>query len=200
MRTLAAVATLALLAASTAAADERFEALRGRAERLDSLESFLSRYVGSCTDPYERRACQENVATVRRAVAGRAFAVRVSDAASLVRAELNGERFLLLVTPFVDGGGLALTHGQPHRQDAAGRPLISFIPIRGTLPRGILDLEFHGPFRSGMVEMEIVFRPERTWKLKRKGEAGYYEGVAARFLGLRLIDARTGGEIAAKVL
>jgi hypothetical protein len=36
--------------------------------------------------------------------------------------------------------------------------------------------------------------------MKRKGEAGYYEGVSARFLGVRLIDARTGGEIAAKVL
>jgi hypothetical protein len=63
-----------------------------------------------------------------------------------------------------------------------------------------MDMEFQSPFRSGMVEMEIVFRPERTWKMKRKGESGYYEGVAARFLGLRLIDARTGGEIAAKVL
>jgi hypothetical protein len=200
MRPLAALATLALLAASPARADERFEALRGRAQRLDSLEGFLSRYVGSCPDPYERRACQENVAAERRTVAGKAFSVRVSDAASLVRAELTGERFLLLVTPFVDGGGLALTHGEPRRQDAAGRPLISFIPIRGTLPPGTLDMEFQGPFRSGMVEMEIVFRPERTWKMKRRGESGYYEGVAARFLGLRLIDARTGGEIAARVL
>jgi len=200
MRLHPALATLALLAASPALADGRFEALRDRAERLESLQTFLSRYVGSCTDPYERRTCLDNVAAARRAVAGKTFAVRVNDAASLVRAELRGEGFLLLVTPFVDGGGLALTHGQPQRQDEAGHPLISFIPIRGALPPGTMEMEFQGPFRRGMVEMEIVFRPERTWKMKRKGEAGYYEGVAARFLGLRLIDARTGGEIAAKVL
>jgi hypothetical protein len=200
MRFPSALATLALLAATPALADGRFEALRDRAERLESLESFLSRYVGSCTDPYERRTCLDNVAAARRAVAGKTFAVRVNDAASLVRVELRGESFLLLVTPFVDGGGLALTHGQPQRQDAAGHPLISFIPIRGALPPGTMDMEFHSPFRSGMVEMEIVFRPERTWRMKRRGEAGYYEGVSARFLGVRLIDARTGGEIAAKVL
>jgi len=201
MRLHSAFATLALLAAaSPALADGRFEALRDRAERLDSLETFLSRYVGSCTDPYARSTCLGNVAAARRALAGKTYAVRVNDAAPLVRAELRGEGFLLLVTPFVDGGGIALTHGQPQRQDATGHPLISFIPIRGALPPGTMEMEFQSPFRSGMVEMEIVFRPERTWKMKRKGEAGYYEGVAARFLGLRLIDARTGGEIAAKVL
>ncbi|HSN89771.1 MAG TPA: DUF6066 family protein [Anaeromyxobacteraceae bacterium] len=200
MRLLPALAMLALLAASPALGDGRFEALRERAERLDSLEAFLSRYVGACNDPYERRTCLENVAAARRALAGKTFAVRVNDATSLVRVELRGDGFLLLVTPFVDGGGLALTHGQPRSQDAAGHPLISFIPIRGSLPPGTMEMDFQSPFRSGMVEMEIVFRPEGTWKMKRKGEAGYFEGVAARFLGVRLIDARTGGEIAARVL
>jgi hypothetical protein len=201
MRLAAALASLVLLAAGAPArADGRFAALRDRAERLESLEGFLSRYVGACKDPYERRTCLENVAAARRALAGKTFAVRVSDAASIVHAELHGAGFLILVTPFVDGGGLALTHGEPHRQDSDGHPLISFIPIRGQLPPGTVDMEFQGPFRSGMVEMEIVFRPEGTWKLKRKGESGFYEGVAARFLGLRLVDTRTGNEIASKVL
>jgi hypothetical protein len=48
--------------------------------------------------------------------------------------------------------------------------------------------------------MEVLFKPEGTWKLKRKGEPGYYQGVKARFVGLRLIDQRTGSEIAAKML
>ncbi|HYG70155.1 MAG TPA: DUF6066 family protein, partial [Anaeromyxobacteraceae bacterium] len=148
----------------------------------------------------ERRTCEANVASARRSVAGRLFAVRVPEAAPLVKAELRGGGFLLLLTPFVDGGGLALTHGAPARQDAAGHPLIAFIPIEGTLPPGTMDLEFQSPFRTGAVELEIVFEPQRTWKLKRRGERGFYEGVAARFLGVRVVDARTGNEIAALVL
>jgi hypothetical protein len=193
---------LLLLLASplvAAAGDARFEALRERAEPVTSLELFLSRYVGQCTDPFERRTCEANVASERRSVAGRMFAVRITEAATLVKAELRGDGYLILLTPFVDGGGFALTHGAPARQDPAGHPLIGFIPIQGKLPPGVMDLEFQSPFRTGAVELEIVFRPERTWKLKRKGERGFYEGVAARFLGVRVVDGRTGNEIAAKV-
>jgi hypothetical protein len=194
----AALLAAALLAGPAAAAD--FETLSREAQRLDALEPFLARYVGHCTDPYERRTCEANVAAARRALAGRTYAVRIGDAAQLVKPSLQGAKFLLLVTPFVDGGGLALTHGRPSSQDAAGHPLIGFIPIRGTLPPGTLDMEFQGPFRTGAIELEIVFKPESTWKLRRKGERGDFEGVAARFLAIRVLDARTGAEIASKIL
>ncbi len=186
--------------ARAAGAADSFDALATRAERLESLEPFLARYVGRCKDPFERRICEANVAAIRRSAIGKTFAVRVPDATSLVRPRIEGERFLLLVTPFVDGGGLALTHGAPARQDAAGHPLIGLIPIRGKLAPGTMELEFQGPFRSGAIELEIVFRPERTWKLHRRGEPGDYEGVAARFLAIRVLDARTGVEIASRVL
>ncbi len=199
-RLAASLAAALALHALPARADARFEALARGAERLESLEAFLSRFVGRCTDVYERQTCESNVAAARRAVAGKTFAVRVSDAAPLVRAQVRGAGFVVLVTPFVDGGGLALTNGEPRSQDAAGQPLIGFIPIQGRLPTGMIDMEFESPFRTGAVEMEIVFRPERTWKLKRRGEAGFYEGVAARFLAVRLVDSRTGNEIASRVL
>ena len=199
MNAVCAVAPLLALALASPAAALDFAALAGTAEKLESLEPFLERYIGHCTDPYEKRTCEANVAAARRAVAGKTFSVRVPDAAPLVRPQLEGGRFLLLVTPFVDGRGLALTHGAPARQDAEGHPLVGLIPIRGTLPPGTLELEFQGPFRTGAIELEIVFRPERTWKLPRHG-GGSYEGVAARFLAIRVVDARTGSEIAAKVL
>ena len=200
-RALAVTLLLALPGAARAtAAAAGFEALATGAERLESLEPFLSRFVGRCTDVYQRATCEANVAAARRAVQGKTFAVRIPDAASLVRPQLEGERFLLLVTPFVDGGGYALTHGAPARQDAAGHPLIGLIPIRGKVPPGTMDLEFQGPFRTGAIDLEIVFRPEKTWRLPRKGEAGSMEGVAARFLAIRVLDARTGAEIASKVL
>ena len=35
--------------------------------------------------------------------------------------------------------------------------------------------------------------------MKRRGEAGFYEGVKARFLGLRLVETRSGSELASRV-
>jgi hypothetical protein len=203
IHTMHRVLWLALLAAAlpapaTRAAD--FEAVAGRAERLERLEPFLARYVGRCTDPIERRACEANVVAARRALGTRTYTVRVTDAAGLIRPELHGDSYVLLLTPFVDGGGLALSHGAPLRQDAEGHPVIGLIPIRGTLPPDTAELQFESPFRTGAIELEIVFRPEKTWRLSRKGERGSYEGVAARFLAVRVIDARTGAPIASRVL
>ena len=193
-------AVLLLVASPSALASERFDTIATSAERIDALEPFLSRYVGHCTDVYTRATCEANVAAARRAVSGKTFTVRVTDAATLVRAQLQGDGFVLLVTPFVDGGGLALTHGTPAKQDAEGNPLVNLIPIRGKLPPGMMDMEFQGPFRTGAIELEIVFRPERIWKLPRRGERGSMEGVAARFVAIRVVDARTGNEIASRVL
>jgi hypothetical protein len=200
MRLTWTVALLLLASVAPARAGERFDALATSAQRVEALELFLSRYVGRCTDVYERRTCEANVQAARRAASGKTFAVRISDAAPLVRAELQGDSFTLLVTPFVDGGGFALTHGAPARQDAAGNPIVNLIPIRGRLPAGMLDMEFQGPFRTGAVELEIVFEPQKAWRMPRKREKGEFEGVAARFVAIRVLDARTGNEIAARVL
>jgi hypothetical protein len=194
------LALLATLLASPALASS-FDDLTAKAQRIDALEPFLARYVGRCKDPFERATCERNVAQARRDLAGKTFAVRVADAAPLVRPSLEQDGFVLLLTPFVDGGGgIALTHGAPVRQDAAGHPLVGLVPIRGKLPPGTLEMEFQAPFRTGAIDLEIVFRPERPWKLKRKGPPGEVEGVAARFLAVRVLDARTGREIASRTL
>ncbi len=191
---------LALFTASPALADPNFESLKNHAQRLDSLPGFLLRFVGDCKDPSERRSCEENVRVARRGFEGKLLMVTLSEGTlEIVRAQALGDHYRILVTPFIDGGGFALTHGAPNRQDASGRPLINFIVLEGPLPPGG-EFEFQGPFRTGSVEMEILFKPEGTWRLKRKGEAGFYEGVKARFVGLRLVNPRTGSEIATKML
>lgn len=193
------LASLFALLPSPAPADDRFDAAAAKAERLDDLRVFLGRYVGSCTDPVERTTCEANVAAFRKAAGAKSLVVRVTDAAALVRAQSKGERVLLLLTPFVDGGGYALTRGAPTRQDAAGNPLVNFVPLEVPVPPGVLEMEFLSPFRSGAIELEIVFRAERAWKMKRKGEPGYLEGLGARFLALRILNGRDGSEIASKV-
>lgn len=193
---------LALAALSPLArADDRFESLKQRSERLESLSGFLERFVGGCKDVYQRQTCERNVQTTRKAYEGKTlFAVVGDGAAELMRAESQGDRYRIFLTPFIDGGGYALTHGSPAGQDAEGRPRIGFVVLQGELPAGVGDMEFRSAFRTGNVEMQVLFRPEGTWKMKRKDSSGYYEGVRARFLGVRLVDPRSGAEIASRIL
>lgn len=188
---------LAALPVSTQG-DERFAAAAAKAERLEDLRIFLGRYIGSCTDPIERRACEATVASFRKAAGGKSYVVRIPDAATLIRTQPKGDRVMLLLTPFIDGGGYALTRGEPVRQDAAGNPLVDLLPVEARLPPGTLEMDFLSPFRAGAIELEVVFRPDRAWKLKRRGEPGSFEGLAARFLSLRIINSRDGSEIAAR--
>lgn len=200
MRLAVSAALIAIVLSPTPSrADDHFTALKQRAERLESLPGFLERFVGACKDAFERRTCEQNARQARRAFEGKTLMATV-PAAELARAESDGSHFRIVLTPFIDGGGgYALTHGKPVGQDAAGRPRISFVILQGSLKPGVADMEFRSPFRTGFVELEIVFRPEGTWKMPRR-DGGFYEGVQARFLGLRLVDQRTGDEIASKVL
>jgi hypothetical protein len=192
------LAALALTVPAAASAGG-FEALAARAERLERLDPFLETFVGRCADPATRRPCEQGVAAARKQALAKTFVVKVPDATSLVRPEIQGDGFVLLLTPFFDGGGLALTEGTPVKQDAAGNPLVNLVPLKGTLPPGTMELDFMSPFRTGAVELEIVFRPVKAWKLPRRG-GGSYEGVGAKLLGVRVIDGRTGNEIASRAM
>ena len=191
---------IALIAFPGLSLGSGFEALRGQAHRLPSLGPFLERYVGSCKDEFTRSDCEHNLRQVRRSLDHRVYTASIAEQTlDIVRPQRIQGGYRFLVTPFIDGGGLALTHGEPRRQDAAGHPLIGFLVMEGPLPAGLDELAMESALRTGRVELEVVFRPEGTWKLKRKGERGFYEGVKARFLGLRLVDSRSGIEIASSV-
>jgi hypothetical protein len=200
MRSATLLTLLSLTALPAAARSADFEALARGAERVSALEPFLARYVGQCTDVYERQKCEANVAQARRLATGHVYTVRITDAAALVRPQRRGDGYTILLTPFFDGGGIALTHGSPSKQDPGGHPLVDLIAIPGLVPDGMMEMEYEGPFRTGAIELEIVFRPERVWRLDRRGEKGSYEGVAARFLAVRVIDARSGNALATRVL
>jgi hypothetical protein len=195
------VVALALLASSPALASSRFDAVRGQARQVDDLGPFLERYVGSCLDEATRAECEQNVRAVRRGVDGNTYAASVAEQTlDLVRPERTRDGYRFVVTPFIDGGGVALTNGEPRRQDASGRPLIGLLVLDGALPAGMDEMDLESALRTGRVELQVVFRPEGAWRLKRKGGPGFYEGVKARFLAVRLIESRTGAEIASKVL
>jgi hypothetical protein len=130
---------------------------------------------------------------------GRQYAATIGERTmDVVRAERTRNGWRFVVTPFIDGGGLALTNGEP-RGDALGRPRIGYLVLEGALPDGMDEMALEGALRTGRVELEVLFRPEGTWKMKRRGESGFYEGVKARFLALRLVETRSGQQIASRV-
>jgi hypothetical protein len=184
---------------SSALAAGRFSTLATGAQRLESLGPFLERYVGSCRDAFTRDQCERNVRAARRGLDGRVYAATLGDrTAEIVKAERTRSGWRFVVTPFIDGGGLALTNGAP-QGDALGRPRIGYLILEGALPDGMDEMALESALRTGRLELEVVFRPEGTWKMKRRGEAGFYEGVKARFLGLRLVETRSGSELASRV-
>ncbi len=195
--------TLLLLLATAAAAsraDERFDALRRGAQPLEDLAPFLERYLGRCADGVPDSDCERKARELRRKLQGHVFAVSVAEQTlEIVKVERARGGYRFLVTPFIDGGGIALTHGQPRRQDAAGRPLIGLLAMEGALPAGMDETDLERALRLGRLELQVVFRPEGTWRLKRGRGARSYEGVRSRFLGLRLVESRTGAEIASRV-
>jgi hypothetical protein len=186
---------LAAIPSLSTLADEGLEALRRQAESVESLATFVERYVGRCRDGFERGACEANVKAVRKAADGKLFvAVLAERAREIVRAERRGGGFRFLVTPFVDADGLALTHGEP-RLDARGRPAIGILVVDAA--PAVPEETVEAALRTGRLEVEVFFRPEGAWKLRRP-DGGWYEGVRARFAALRLVDGRTGAEIAVK--
>ncbi|MFL5263543.1 MAG: DUF6066 family protein [Anaeromyxobacteraceae bacterium] len=199
-RSLRLAALLAALSLSPAArATERFEALASGAQRLESLGPFLERYVGSCRDAFTRDDCERNVRASRRALDGRLYAATLGErTVEIVKPERTRSGWRFVVTPFIDGGGLALTNGAP-QGDAQGRPRIGFLVLEGALPEGMDEMALESALRTGRLGLEVLFRPEGTWKLKRRGEGGFYEGVKARFLALRIVETRSGTELASRV-
>ncbi len=191
-----------LLAASPALAAGDLAAIRRQASRIDDLGPFLERYVGVCRDDTARGDCERNVRVARRGLDGRIFSTVVGEQTlELVRPERTAAGYRYVVTPFIDGGkGVALTNGSPRRQDAAGRPLVGLLVLDGPLPVGLDEAGLESALRTGRVELEVLFRPERAWRLKRKGATGFYEGVGARFLALRLVESRTGLELASTII
>jgi hypothetical protein len=185
--------------ATRAAAEARFDRLATAAQRLDGLAPFLERYVGACKDAFTRDECERNVRATRRALDAHVYAATVGERTmDVVRAERTRTGWRFVVTPFIDGGGLALTNGAP-RGDALGRPRIGYLVLEGVLPSGMDEMALEAALRTGRLELEVLFRPEGTWRMKRRGEAGFYEGVKARFLAIRLVETRSGTELAARV-
>lgn len=180
-----------------------FATLRDRAQALEGLTAFLDKYVGACDDPFTRPDCEKNAARARKEMDGHLYYLILDDRAqSMVRPaafDIRQNQYRLDVTPYFESGGRALTDGAPKSQDDQGRPRMALVPLWAKLPVGETPMNLERLFKTGNVKVQLVFKPLGVWKLLRKDKKGHIEGVKAKFVAIRLTDARTGYEIAVRL-
>lgn len=185
-----------------AEAPASFARLRDRATPVESLAAFLDKYVGACTDLFEKATCEANSRKARAEMTGKSYYVILDDSAArlLKPGGFNPatREFRIDLTPFFDAGGLALTEGAPPSQDSEGRPRIPLMALQATLPGDWMPMDMERLLRTQGVRIHLVFRPQGLWSLPAKGRPGRLEGVKAKLLAVRLTNARTGEEIALK--
>ncbi len=199
---LPALLMLTLATPALGEAPPEFAKLRDAAESLDSLTSFLDKYVGECGASLEKRECEANAKKVRAELTGKSFHVILGDAASrMIQAgSFNPatRQYKLQLTPFFEGNGLALTEGAPVGQDANGNPRVPLMPLDVQLPNDWMPMDMDRMIRTGNLKIHLVFRPLGIWTLPGKGKEKL-QGVKAKFVALRLTNARTGDEVALRV-
>ena len=198
-RLAAAAVVLAVAAAATAAAadeDPAFEKAKTNASPTDGLSTFLTKFVGTCTKE-SGPGCTKAVEEYRKQTRGKKLYLSLDDGAAVLaigdKGDSSGE-FTLNVTPFFAGGEFALTAGAPSRTDAAGNPVMPLMRVSAKAPDGDVD-RLARMLAAHQVRVEVVFTPEGTWSLSKKG-GDTIQGVKAKLLALRVSMARTGETVA----
>ncbi|MFI5388018.1 MAG: DUF6066 family protein [Fimbriimonadales bacterium] len=202
MRRLILVLALAL-GSSAWGAEDAFAKIRDRAKQLTGLGPFLDRYIGHCDDPFSKVECLRNAANARHETEGKLQYLILDDrAAEMIHPaafDPKENQYRLDMTPYFEADGRSLTEGTPKSQDEQGRPRVALLPIWAKLPEGATPMDLERLFRTGNVRVQIIFKPLGIWKMPRRDKIGTIEGVKARFVAIRLSDARTGDEIAMRI-
>jgi hypothetical protein len=192
---LAALALAAVAATAAAEDDPAFEKAKSGANPTDGLSTFLTKFVGTCTKE-SGPSCAKAAEEYRQKNKGKKLYLSIDDATPVVQIGGQGGdgEVTLNVTPFFSGGEYALTSGAPSRTDAAGNPVMPLLRVHGKAPDGDVD-RLARMLGAHQLRIEVVFSPESTWTLSKKG-GGSIQGVKAKLLALRVSMARTNDTVA----
>lgn len=193
------VLLLAVLLPALALGDERFDALRKDAQPFDgSLGEFLELYLGDCGQASATANCRNRSRDFQAQAKGKRFYTLIrEDEAGMLGMSTGTSRggdFTVEVTPFFPGGEHALTNAVPKKTDAQGNPILAVLMIPGTLPGVETVDDMQRLFKNRGARLELLFRPEETWALAKKG-GGKLTGVKARLDAIQ-VTSRTGAVLA----
>jgi hypothetical protein len=192
----------AVVFSSVAFADveQKFAALRDQAETVGSLGLFLEKYIGACDSVIQGGGeCIKAAEAYRKGATGKKFYMIIleNDATMLSMGPYNpgGDQFTIHMTPFFPASNYALTHGAPSKTDGNGNPVMSFLPITGTIPELGNVGEISRAIQTRQMRLQIVFTPQGLWTLPKKG-GGKITGVKARLEAVLVTLGRTGMKMA----
>jgi hypothetical protein len=176
-------------------AEPRFEKVKGDAEALQGLGSFLDKYVGDCGTDAE---CKKNTETFRTAANGKKFYMIISEEAvsnlTMGRYDPGSGEFSLNLTPFFPASNSAVTQGAPSHTDANGNPVMPFMTIKGQVPEGKNEQSISRAVAMKVLRLQVVFTPQGLWSLPKKG-GGKIVGVKSRIDAVLVTVGRTGETI-----
>jgi hypothetical protein len=191
-------AMLLLPGLALADVDARFAKLRDQAEAMGAISAFVEKYVGDCASKLLGGGeCEKNAEIFRQGATGKKFYMIITEETASVlsmgEVKMQGN-FVLNLTPFFSASGMAITHGAPARTDAEGNPVMPFIRIESTLPDGWNPAMMARQVGAQALRLQIVFTPQGTWSLPKKG-GGTMKGVKAKFDAVLVTVGRTGDQV-----
>lgn len=192
------VAVAMIPALALADADPKFVKLRDQAEAMGAISAFVEKYVGDCASKMLGGGeCEKNAEIFRQGATGKKFYMIITEETSTVlsmgEVKLQGN-FVLNLTPFFTASGMAITHGAPTRTDTDGNPVMPFIRIDSQLPDAWNPAMMARQVGAQALRLQIVFTPQGTWSLPKKG-GGTMKGVKAKFEAVLVTVGRTGEQV-----
>lgn len=173
-----------------------YATLRSSAEPVSSLGRFLERFLGDCdsNDPqFDKKSCEAETLNQQKRYLGQVILLEIDNPEEQLHfAEWDARQgaFRLHFTPFIGERALALSVGKPDRLNGEGLPVVKNVPVWVKVPRGETELTFRRLLERGMVRLELLLKPRKPWRIKRKGGDGDYRGVDVALLGLRVYPIR----------
>jgi hypothetical protein len=187
------------LVPAVALAQSSFEGLRKDAQPFDGgLGEFLELYLGDCGQASNTANCRNRSREFQAQAKGKRFYTLIrEDEAGMVGmsdSTRSGGDFTIEVTPFFPGAEHALTDAVPKKTDPRGNPILPVLMFPGKLPGVETVDDMVRLFKNRGVRLELLFRPEQTWALPKKG-GGTLTGVKAKLEAIQ-VTSRTGAVLA----
>lgn len=191
--------SLVLPAAAWADSNPKFARLREAAEPLGSLEAFLDRYIGECSDMLEGQSCRDRAAAFRKAAAGKRFYMIIDEerASMVSNGPYNPGKgiYTVNILPFFAAGRYAMTHGVPKKQDENGNPVLPLLQVKGRTPVGWNAIRIHSLYARRQLRVQVIFTPVGVWSMQRKSGGKMY-GVRANIEAVLVTIGRSGEQVA----
>lgn len=199
LRRLLVLAVLAFPALSFADVDPRFAKLRDQAKPLGALGAFLESYIGECSDAFAGAECKQNATEFRKDATGKKFYMIINEEQanmlSMGGYDPGEGEYTVNIAPLFAAGGYAVTHGAPKKTDANGNPVMNYVSSKGKVPPGWNAPSIQRLFSTRQLRVQVVFTPQGTWSLPRKG-GGKIHGVKAKVDAVLITIGRTGEPVA----